>query len=62
VSIPACGKGTRKGEVAQNSRYGFSACVLSLDHGGPCDSGPALAEQRSFMTSEFAARKTSIEP
>jgi hypothetical protein len=39
MSIPACGKGTRKGEVAQHSRFLFAPCILPNEHGGDCDSG-----------------------
>jgi hypothetical protein len=38
---PLCGKGTRNGEAASVSRYGFAPCILREGHYEPCDSGPA---------------------
>lgn len=39
---PLCGKGTKNGEAAAVSRFGFSPCVLPEGHPEPrCDSGPA---------------------
>lgn len=38
--LPLCGKGTRNGEAAAESKYGFAPCTLPADHRPPCDSGP----------------------
>jgi hypothetical protein len=40
VPEPLCGKGTKNGEAAQVSRYGFAPCVRREGHHEPCDSGP----------------------
>jgi hypothetical protein len=37
-----CGKGTKHGEAAKVSRYGFAPCILPEGHPErQCDSGPA---------------------
>lgn len=43
--IEACGKGTYNGATAENSPFGFAACVEPKDHHPPCDSGPVLDMQ-----------------
>jgi hypothetical protein len=41
VPEPLCGKGTKNGEAARVSRFGFAACVLREGHPErECDSGP----------------------
>lgn len=58
MTIPECGKGTKHGAAAEASQYGFAACILSREHGGKCDSGPA--EQGSLL--DAPQTRTSIEP
>lgn len=39
---PLCGKGTKNGEAARVSRFGFAGCILREGHPEhECDSGPA---------------------
>jgi hypothetical protein len=45
---PLCGKGTRNGEAARVSRFGFSGCILREGHPErECDSGPAPEPPRA---------------
>lgn len=46
--VKRCGKGTRNGAAAEESKFGFAPCVLAFDHSriGPgCDSGPLLGAE-----------------